>query len=130
MSAWKCCPSPATSTCSQARPASMLALMLSANTMSDPQLVARAQQSQGCERYDNQARRDHPEAQHGRDVGDAEESVAEAVHHVEEGIGTRQAPPELGQRVDGVEHARKHGRRKNHEVLEHRQLVDLVRPDS
>src|SRR4051812_25374919 len=110
-------------------PALIPAWMLSGVTMSWPQLVAGFQKKKGDERYDNQARADHPRAKERRHVGDAEEAVAKAVDHVEKRVGVRKPAPEIRQRVDGVEHAGKHRRRKDDEILEYRHLVDLFRPD-
>src|SRR5512145_673536 len=99
MSAWKCWPSPITSTCSQASPPAMPSFTLSAVTISMPQLVARLQERETGERYGNQACPDHCQACGRRDVGKTEEAVAKAVDHVEKGVGMRQIEPEFGQRV-------------------------------
>src|SRR4030095_8237692 len=106
---WKCWPSPITSTCSQASPPAIPSLTLSAVTISMPQLVARFQERQTGERYGNQAGADHRQAHGRRDIGEAEKPVAEAVDHVEEGVGVRKAQPEFGQRMDRVEHPGEEG---------------------
>jgi hypothetical protein len=60
----------------------------------------------------------------------AEEAVAEAVDHVEDRIQVRDRLPERRQRVDGVEHAGQEGERHHDEILEGRELVELVGPDA
>src|SRR2546422_3857979 len=130
MSAWKCWPSPSTSTCSQASPPWMPALTLCGVTISIPQLVARLQEEKSNQRYGNEAHRDYRKARRRRDIRNAEETVAEAVDHVEEGVGVRQPQPEFRQRVDGIEHAGEKGERHDDEVLERGHLVDFFRQDS
>src|SRR3990170_3837879 len=118
--AWKCWPSPITSTCSQARPDSMPALMLSGVTSGvsplGPQLVTGFEQ-QKAHRGHREERRDHQrEADQRGHIGGAEKPVAEAVDHVEERVAMRKPAPQHGQRVDRVEHARQHGQRQDDEV--------------
>src|SRR5262245_13375952 len=110
--AWKCWPSPTTSRCSQARPAAMPAFTLSGSTISMPEFVSGLQKFQGQQRYDKKTRPDHRQAGERRKVRAAEKAIAEAVDHVEEGIGVRQALPEFGQRADRIEHAREEGERQ------------------
>src|SRR5579859_5643647 len=95
-----------------------------------PQLVARFKEGQGGERYGKQAARNYRRANPGRHVGNAEETVAKTVDHVEKGIGVGQSPPELGQRMDRIEHAREHRCRKYHEILEKGELVDFFSPEA
>src|SRR6266853_1483985 len=64
------------------------------------------------------------------DVRDAEETVAESVNHVEKRIEMREPLPESGERMDRVEHPREKGERHDEEVLEGRDLVDFLGPDS
>src|SRR5262245_4760570 len=129
-SAWKCWPSPITSTCWQAMPPSIPCFTLSGVTISMPQLVAGFQDRQTGERYGKQAHADHRQARRGRHVRNAEKAVAEAVDQVEEGVGVRQLEPESGQRMDRVEHPRQERERHDDEVLECRHLVDLLRQDA
>src|SRR6185369_15816830 len=124
------CPSPITSTCSQAKPPWMPCFTLSGVTISMPQPVARSQERETGERYGNQATADHRQARRRRHVRNTEETIAEAVDHVEKGIRVRQIEPELGQGVNGVEHAREESERHDDEVLERRHLVDLFRQDA
>src|SRR5687767_15450044 len=103
--AWKCWPSPTTSTCSQARPDSMPLFTLSGVTMSSSQLVAGFEQHKARRRHREECGRDQRQADARGDIGGAEEAVAEAVDHVEKRIAMRKRAPHGRQRVDGVEHA-------------------------
>src|SRR5688500_2910596 len=107
--AWKCWPSPTTSTCSQARPDSMPLFTLSGVTISSSQLVAGFEQHKAHRGHREERRGHQREAEERGHVGGAEKPVAEAVDHVEERIAVRKPAPHGRQRVDGVEHARQHG---------------------
>src|SRR5690606_30185327 len=104
MTASKCWPSPSTLTCSQASPSRMYWRTRSGVGNSDissaPQLVAAFQQSQckGGQRQEDPA--DDRQAVPGRGVGHAEESVAETVDGIEDGIPVRHGLPERWQRLD------------------------------
>src|SRR6185436_5328523 len=86
-SAWKCWPSPTTSTRTQARPASIPLLMLSGVTIWIsfllPQFVARPQHQQADRGEQRKAYPDHRQARERREIGDTEETVTKTVDHVE-----------------------------------------------
>src|SRR5687768_9549786 len=86
ITAWKCWPSPITSTCSHARPPSMPCFTLSGVTISRPQFVARFEQQKAGRRHRDKADADDGQARLRGHIGGAEEAVAEAVDHVEERI--------------------------------------------
>src|SRR5712671_7786246 len=111
-------------------PASIPCLMLSGVTMSVTKLVAGGEHPQRAARDQQQAYSEHAQADSGRDVGDAEEAVPKAVDQIEEWIRVRQGLPHRGQRMHGIEDTGKEGERHDDEVLECRELVDLLRQDS
>src|SRR3954447_15368120 len=135
-----------TSTCSHASPASMACSMSTGVTMtlmsfaddvrdvrrrqSVTDLVAALQQQQREPGQHDAAHADDGEADDGGHVRETEEAVAEAVDHIEERIEVRQLLPEWRQRVHRVENARKKRERHDQEVLECRDLVELVGADA
>ena len=87
------------------------------------------QQPHGQQRQQQPRRRHDAQRQPRIDVGLPEEGIAEAVHHVEERIGVRGHLPERRQRMHRIEHARQEGERHHQEVLERRDLIELLGPD-
>ena len=81
-------------------------------------------------RQDERARRDDGEAQRRRHVGQPEEAIAKPVNHIEERIRVRQRLPERRQRMDRVEHAGQKRERRDQEILERRELVELFGPEA
>src|SRR6185503_1148840 len=95
-----------------------------------PKLVAALEHDQ---RYRAQCRAeedDDREARRGCYIRQAEKAVAEAVDHIEERIEMRQRLPERRQRMDRVENAGQERQWHDDKILECRQLVEFVGPDS
>src|SRR6185503_14244518 len=95
-----------------------------------PDLVADPQEMQAHGADDRQAGGDHSETQPWRDVTGPEEAVAEAIDHVEERVEVAHLVPDRRQRLHRVEHAREERHRHDDEVLEGRDLVELLRPQA
>ena len=132
-------PSPSTSRCSQARPCAMKRCDFGGGRVGHGAILGDAAVSAGsCSRCaagaaqtpqtTSEARADDRQAQPRRHVADAEEAAAEAVDHVEERVQVAHRLPERRQRVHRIEHAGEEGHRHDDEVLERRDLVELLGP--
>src|SRR5262245_52990328 len=122
MTASKCWPSPLTARCVHGRPAAIVHSMDSGVTMlfeddeakvaaapssaqppselaSVPQPIAALEQEQREGRQPQRRAADDGQADPGRDVGQTEKPVAEAVDHIEERIEVRNFLPEAWQRM-------------------------------
>src|SRR6266436_6792175 len=95
-----------------------------------PQLVSASEHDQRQPGDRSEKSRDYGEALERVHVRNAEESVAEAVDHVEERVEMRKPLPEGRERMDRIEHARKEGQRHDEKILERSDLVDLFGPDA
>src|SRR3954464_1688523 len=91
-----------------------------------PELVAGFQKPESERGYGEEEARDYREARARREIGHPEDAIAEAIHHIEERVGVRQALPEGRQRMDRIEHAREEREGHDDEILERGQLVDPV----
>src|SRR6185503_2050927 len=94
------------------------------------QLVAGGEHPERAGGNERQAYSEDGEAYSRRDVGDAEKSVAETVDQVEERVCVRSREPQLRQGMHRVEHAGEKSKGHDDEVLERRELVDLLGQDA
>src|SRR5436305_15148457 len=93
-----------------------------------PELVARSEKQECGRGYGQEGGKNYRKAGKRREIRGAEEAVAEAVDHIEEGVGMRQPLPERRQRMDRVEDAREKRERHDDEVLKCRHLIDRAGP--